>query len=285
MGIYLRSYANEGLPPWFWNWVAAFFAIATSRVLLNGIAGEPIAHGRGLRQGDPLSPLLFVLAIDPITQILEEATRIGLLNKLRGRGIMLRTSLYADDAAVFVAPFKVDIQNLAAILHSFREVNGLCTNFSKRQVLPIRCGDIDLEDVLQGIPATRASFPLRYLGLPLLVWCLRRWDFQNLEDKCAGRLPTWNGKLVNTAGRVALVQSVLASQSIYHLTLLSIPPGTMKYINKLERAFVWAAKDSTSGAKCEVNWETICPTETLRWPWHPPLGKVCYDASPKMAMA
>jgi hypothetical protein len=93
---------------------------------------------------------------------------------------LLHTSLYADDAAVFVAPFKVDIQNLAAILHSFGEVTGLCTNFSKSHVVPIRCDNINLEDVLEGIPAKRAFFPLRYL--PLSVWCLRRRDFQHLED-------------------------------------------------------------------------------------------------------
>jgi hypothetical protein len=177
---------------------------------------------------------------------------------LGGRGIIFRMSLYADDAAVFVAPLKEDTQNLAANLHNFGEVTGLCTNFSKSHVVPIRCDNIDLDRLLQGIPATRASFPLRYLGLHLSVWCLRRRDFQNLEDKCAGRLPTWNGKLVNMAGRVALVKSVLASQDIYHLTPLSIPLGTMKYIKKLERDFVWAAKESTFGAKCKVNWETVC---------------------------
>jgi hypothetical protein len=122
---------RRGFPPRFRDWVSALFSTATSRVLLNGIPGAPIDHARGLRQGDPLSPLLFVLAIDPIAHILEEATRIGLLSKLRGRGIILRTSLYADDAAVFVSPSKMDIQNLATILQSFGEVTGLCTNFSK----------------------------------------------------------------------------------------------------------------------------------------------------------
>lgn len=86
-------------------------------------------HGRGLRQGDPLSPLLFVLAIDPLSLILDCATRRGLLHKLRGRGSILRTSLYADDATIFVAPIKRDIQNLAAILESFGDVTGFCTNF------------------------------------------------------------------------------------------------------------------------------------------------------------
>jgi hypothetical protein len=254
-------------------------------VLLNGIAGAPIVHGKGLKQGDPLSPLLFVIAIDPITKILEEATRVGLLHKLRGRGVILRTSLYADDAAVFVAPIKDDIQNLAGILKNFGEVNGLCTNFSKSFVVPIRCENIDLDNVLEGLPATRATFPLRYLGLPLSVWCLRRRDFQHLEDKCAGKLPTWNGKLVNLAGRVSLVKSVLASQAIYHVTPLTIPPGTLKYINKIERAFIWAAKESTSGAKRKVNWEAVCRPKNVWGPWGAPLGKICNGPSPSLAVA
>jgi hypothetical protein len=109
-----------------------------------------------------------VIAIDPRTQILEGSTRHGLLHKLRGHGAILRTSLYVDDAAVFVAPIKQDIINLATILHRFGCVTGLCTNFLKSSVVPIRCENIDLDEVLDGILATRASFPLRYLGL--LLW-------------------------------------------------------------------------------------------------------------------
>jgi hypothetical protein len=172
----------------------ALLSTSSSRVLLNGVTRLPIKHGRGLRQGDPLSPLLFVLAIDLLQHILELSTQHGLLQKIRGHGTIIRTSLYADDAAMFVAPKKEDIQNLASILESFGEVTSLPTNFQKSMVVPIRCQNIDLDDVLSGLPVIRTTFPMRYLGLPLSVWQLKRVDFQPLGDKMAGKLVTWDGK-------------------------------------------------------------------------------------------
>ena len=91
-------------------------------VLLNGVPGNPIQHGQGLWQGDPVSPLLFVLAIDPLQQILDVATEKGDLHRLRDRGARLRTPLYVDDPAIFLVPIKEDVDMLATILQSFGNV-------------------------------------------------------------------------------------------------------------------------------------------------------------------
>ena len=91
--------------------------------------------------------------------------------------------MYADDAAVFLAPIKRDIENFSAILRSFGEVTGLHTNFHKSSVVPIHCNHLDLDHILHGMPAARASFPMKYLGLPLSVKRLKRIHFQPLEDK------------------------------------------------------------------------------------------------------
>jgi hypothetical protein len=101
---------------------------------------------------------------------------------------MIRTSLYADDAAIFMAPNKDDIDFLASTLLQIGDVTGLVTNCTKSQVAPIRCAGLDLDHILQAFPASRTTFPMKYLGLPLSVTRLKRIHFQPLEDKVAAKL-------------------------------------------------------------------------------------------------
>jgi hypothetical protein len=108
-----------------------------------------------------------VLAIDPLHFNLCKATQQGHLHQLRGRTPTIGTSLYADNAAIFMAPYKEDITCLASMLGRFWEVTGLVTSCAKSQVAPIKCDDIDLEDVLQPFSARLTTFPMCYLVLPL----------------------------------------------------------------------------------------------------------------------
>jgi hypothetical protein len=109
----------------------------------------------------------------------------------------------------------------------------------------------------------RSNFPTCYLGLPLSVHHPRSGDFQYIVDKIVSKLPIGKGKYVTTTRRAALIKSAIASITIYPLTVLPLPKGILKAIFKLEHAFLWAASDKVSGAKCKVKWDVVCSPKSM----------------------
>jgi mannosylglycoprotein endo-beta-mannosidase len=149
------------------DWIALLLSTASTRVILNGNVGDRIRHRRGLRQGDPLSPFLFILAMEPLHRILSLAADEGVLSRLRGRANDLRTSLYADDAVFFINPVKVELQAVRDILARFGEVTGLHVNFAKTAVIPLRCEGLDVANIVAPLGARIAALPASFWGCTL----------------------------------------------------------------------------------------------------------------------
>ncbi|XP_066159603.1 uncharacterized protein [Oryza sativa Japonica Group] len=157
-----------------------------------------------------LSPMLFILAIDPLQKLLARAQEEGLLQPLHKWTARLNVALYADDVVVFTRPDKQELHTVQTILHNFGISTGMVTNLSKSEVYAIRCEDLDLQNILSPFPAQRKAFPCTYLGLPLHIRKLKKSDVQPLIDRFSARLPTWKGKLLNKTGRSSLPTSSIS---------------------------------------------------------------------------
>ena len=120
--------------------ISGLLCSSSTQVLLNGIPGDHIIHRRGLRQGDPLSPMLFILVMNVLGHMISKAETEGLLMPLSRRALQHRISIYADDVVLFLRPEAEDINLTMGILNLFGEATGLKTNLQKSSVLPIRCG-------------------------------------------------------------------------------------------------------------------------------------------------
>jgi hypothetical protein len=228
------------------------------QVRLNGIRGPLIKHRRGLRQGDPLSPYLFILAIDTLQYILGRATEQGILSPLRDRAARLRLSLYAVDAAVFINPVRQDVELIMAIMQRFGDATGLRINVSKSTAAPIRCSQINLDEVLQSFTGGRVSFPRTYLGLPITMGRLKIVHLQTVYDPAAVKFGGWHGQMLNIGGRRELVRTVLDSLPTYTLTALKPPKKFYKDLDKLRRRFLWAGNQQLHGGKCKISWSHVC---------------------------
>jgi hypothetical protein len=159
----------------------------------------------------------------------------GLLSPLNGRTARFRISMYTDDVVIFLRPTTNDVNNLRDILVNFALVTGLQTNLQKTTISAISCGDINLDAVLAGLPVARAHFPIKYLGLPLSTWRLRKGDFQPQINKAVSKLSAWYGRNLTQAGRVSLTKSVLSSQPVYLLTVIKPSKEVLDEIDKICR--------------------------------------------------
>lgn len=160
------------------DWVAAILSFASTKVFVHGRLGRRICHARGLRQGDPLSPLLFVLVMEVLNVLVQDADQRGMLSPLPGHHFGHRVSLYADDMVLFLLPRQQDFACVRAILDLFAGASGLLTNLDKCLISPIRCSDDDILSVQQVFPWRLSPFPCRYLGAPLSLSRLPRSEEQ-----------------------------------------------------------------------------------------------------------
>ena len=125
-----------GFPRRWRDWISLMLSSASTRIILNGSPGRRICHARGLRQGDPLSPLLFVIVMEILNALLRLADNRGLLRALHPK-VRERTFLYADDVVVFLSPEEQDLLLTRVILNIFAGASGLKTNLSKCHISPI----------------------------------------------------------------------------------------------------------------------------------------------------
>jgi hypothetical protein len=135
---------------------------------------------------------------------------------------------------MFLRPIATNMANLQELLTQFGQATNMCTNIQKSEIVPTSYNKIDIPLVLGDFQAALASLPCKYLGLPLSLGKLRREDEQKLIAKVAAKLPRWKGRLLNKSGHLTLVNSVLSSVVVYHMTVFSLSKWSIKKIDKIK---------------------------------------------------
>jgi hypothetical protein len=150
------------------EWISSLWCTSSSSFMLNGDPGRRVLHFRGVKQGDPLSPMLFLLSMEPLHRLFYKAQHDGLLSKLSNGCDRFIVSLYTDDVAVFIRPTAMEVAVTEFILQLFAKAGGIVTNLDKTEFFPIRCEEINL-DFLSQSNRKLAIFHVSTLAYPCII--------------------------------------------------------------------------------------------------------------------
>jgi hypothetical protein len=139
--------------------ICLILSTSSTQVLVNGEPGETIVHRRGLRQGDPLSPMLFILVMDVLNSLIKYSTIKELLQPVAIHQGRHRVFFYADDVVVFLSPHRTDLRTIRHLLDMFGHASGLRTNLSKSLVSSIHCSEEELALTAAVLSCSIKEFP------------------------------------------------------------------------------------------------------------------------------
>jgi hypothetical protein len=208
---------------------------------MNDMNSDFFLARRGVRQGDPISPILFNYVADVFTKMLIKAAAknhiTGLMHNMVNTGII--SMQYGDDTLLFLKNDVSSVINLKWLLSCFEQMSGMRINFHKCDLIAINVDDESAQNVSQTLSCGLGKFPLKYLGVPLHYKKLRKEDLQPVVDKILKKAGGWRGRLLNHAAKLELVRSVLASIPLYLLSVIKFPKWAITLINSYMGHCLW----------------------------------------------
>jgi hypothetical protein len=219
----------------FIRWIMACISSVTFAVLINGAASPFLTSERGIRQGFPLSPLLFLLVAEGLSRALISAKNMGDFKGIKtSPNFIITHLLFVDDVLIFCSGRPRDAKTLAEILQLFRDATGMIINSQKSTLSLTRLDDstTTLYKTLFPFPLQDLQQGIKYLGFQLKVNNYKKRDRSWLVSKLEKILYLWSFHWLSRAGRLTLTKMVL--EAIPWFTGCLSPGSQKAHLKKFE---------------------------------------------------
>ncbi|GKA55341.1 proteasome subunit beta type-5 [Tanacetum coccineum] len=213
------------------KWISGCLHSASSSILINGSPTREFNIHRGLRQGDPLSPFLFIIAMERLHVAMEDAMAPGLYKGLKINTLNLSHLFFADDALFIGDWSRTNIKSLVSILDCFHRVSGLKINYHKSKLFGVGV-PFDEVILLASITGCNALVsPFCYLGLPIdcNMALVKNWD--PIVDKFSKSLSNWKASLLSIGALASKEKGGLGIDSLFSLNYALIQKWRWRFIN------------------------------------------------------
>ena len=242
---FIKDTIEKAGSPYSWRRnIMHFIETVTMSVTWNGQNSEWFKPTKGIRQRDHITPYLFVLCIERLGHIINQAVIEGLWKpiKLSRAGPPLIHLFFANDLLLFSKASEEQIRIIMNCLDTFCVASGQRIGLHKSTIA--FSSDVD-KAVAQHI-STISSIPVKpqsekYIGIPSIMGRINLGTFQHFLDRIEGRLEGWKSKYLTLAGRIILAKSVLMAASSFSMQSTLLPVSLCNSIDKRVRNFLWGS--------------------------------------------
>ncbi|XP_071740916.1 uncharacterized protein [Rutidosis leptorrhynchoides] len=240
------------------KWIKSCLSSTSISILINGSPTDQLFPERGVRQGDPLSPFLFIIASEGLNFLLNQAVNNSIIQgvNIGSDNITVSHLQYADDTIIIGKWNKLEVRNTIKILKNFENLSGLKVNLNKSCVYGIGTTKNELTLLASWFGCKEGTLPFTYLGLPIGANMKRQSNWSPIIEKFNKRLTDWKAKTLSFGGRLTLIKSVLSSLPLYYFSLFQPPNIIINKLESIRRDFFWGG--SVDNKKMAwVKWDNI----------------------------
>ncbi|GAU23620.1 hypothetical protein TSUD_386090 [Trifolium subterraneum] len=240
---YLDAVMGRMSFPTLWRkWIRECVCTATTSVLVNGSPTDEFSLERGLRQGDPLSPFLFLLAAEGLSVLMKTMVEHHLFTGYsvgEREPISVSHLQFANDTLLLGVKSWANVRALRAVLVLFESMSDLKVNFNKSMLVGVNTPDSWLSEAASALRCNVGTIPFINLGLSV-GGNQRRLSFWDPVLACLkNRLSGWTSRFMSFGGRLVMLKSVLTSLPVYALSFFKAPSGKWCWRMLVDRGGLW----------------------------------------------
>nr|GEW43997.1 RNA-directed DNA polymerase, eukaryota [Tanacetum cinerariifolium] len=236
---YLEDVLNKfGFGSKWRDWIHNCLHSSKGSILVNGSPTGEFYFRKGLKQGDPLSPFLFLLIMESMHLSFQNVVNEGLFIGVSVSSSLHLSHLFYVDDVIFVGQWsESNINTIVQALDCFYKASGLRINLHKSKLMGIAVDDELVSRAVIKMGCSTLKTPFVYLGIKVggSMSRIKSWDV--IVDKLRSRLSKWKMKTFSIGGRLNLLKSVLGSTSIYYISMYKVPSKVLKCLKDIRRNF------------------------------------------------